>query len=112
MTDCIFCKIIAKEIPASIVYEDDKVLAFNDINPQAPTHILIIPRQHIATLLNLKDHSILADIFKIVNKLARERGIDKSGFRTVINTGKEAGMAVNHLHIHLLGGRDLNWPPG
>ncbi|MDD5593905.1 MAG: histidine triad nucleotide-binding protein [Candidatus Margulisbacteria bacterium] len=112
MKDCLFCKIANKEIPASVVYEDDKVLAFNDIAPQAPTHILVIPKEHVATLADVKDYSVLADIFKVVNQLAAERGIDKTGFRTVINTGRAAGMAVHHLHIHLLGGRDFSWPPG
>jgi len=112
MNDCLFCKIAKQEISSSVVYEDDKVFAFNDINPQAPTHILVIPKAHVATLADVKDYSALADIFKVVNQLAAERGLDKSGYRTVINTGKAAGMAVHHLHIHLLGGRDFNWSPG
>jgi histidine triad (HIT) family protein len=112
LSDCLFCKIANKEIPSSVVYEDDKVFAFNDIAPQAPTHILVIPKEHVATLADVKDYSVLADIFRVVNKLAVERGIDKTGFRTVINTGRAAGMAVHHLHIHLLGGRDFAWPPG
>jgi histidine triad (HIT) family protein len=112
MSDCLFCKIAKKEIPASVLYEDDKVLAFNDIAPQAPTHILVIPKAHVATLADVKDYSVLADIFRVVNQLAVARGIDKTGFRTVINTGQAAGMAVHHLHIHLLGGRDFSWPPG
>ncbi|OGB89990.1 histidine triad nucleotide-binding protein [candidate division WOR-1 bacterium RIFCSPHIGHO2_01_FULL_53_15] len=112
MTDCLFCKIAKKEIPSGVVYEDDKVFAFNDIAPQAPTHILVIPKEHAANLSEIKDYSALADIFRVVNKLAVDRGIDKTGFRTVINTGRAAGMAVHHLHIHLLGGRDFSWPPG
>ena len=112
MNDCLFCKIAAKQIPSSAVYEDDKVFAFNDIAPQAPTHILVIPKAHVATLADVKDYSVLADIFRVVNQLAAERGLDKSGYRTVINTGRAAGMAVHHLHIHLLGGRDFSWPPG
>lgn len=112
MSDCLFCKIAKKEIPGSAVYEDDKVFAFNDIAPQAPTHILVIPKIHVATLADVKDYTVLADIFRVVNKLAAERGLDKSGYRTVINTGRAAGMAVHHLHIHLLGGRDFAWPPG
>ncbi|MBN3033836.1 MAG: histidine triad nucleotide-binding protein [Candidatus Saganbacteria bacterium] len=112
MNDCLFCKIAAKQIPSSAVYEDDKVFAFNDIAPQAPTHILVIPKEHVATLADVKDYSVLADIFRVVNKLAAERGLDKTGYRTVINTGRAAGMAVHHLHIHLLGGRDFSWPPG
>lgn len=112
MSDCLFCKIANKEIPSNVVYEDEKVFAFNDIAPQAPTHILVIPKEHVATLADVKDYSVLADIFRVVNKLAAERKLDKSGYRTVINTGKAAGMAVHHLHIHLLGGRDFSWPPG
>ena len=112
MTDCLFCKLAKKEIPSSVVYEDDKVFAFNDIVPQALAHILVIPKVHVATLADVKDYSVLADIFRVVNRLAVERGLDQSGYRTVINTGRAAGMAVHHLHIHLLGGRDFSWPPG
>lgn len=112
MVDCIFCKIVAKQIPASIVYEDDKVLAFNDIAPQAPVHVLVIPKEHVASLAEVKDHSVLSDIFRVVNKIAIEKGVDQSGFRTVINNGRAAGQAVGHLHVHLLGGRDFSWPPG
>jgi histidine triad (HIT) family protein len=109
---CIFCQIVKKEIPASIVYEDDHVLAFNDIAPQAPVHILVIPKVHIDCLAAVRDHSIFAGLMEIVNKVATEKGIDKSGFRTVINNGRAAGMAVDHLHIHVLGGRGFSWPPG
>ena len=112
MDECIFCRIVKKEIPAGIVYEDDNVLAFNDIAPQAPTHMLVIPKKHVASLSELKDYSVLADIFRVVNKLASEKGIDRSGFRTVINNGRAAGMAVDHLHVHVLGGRAFHWPPG
>ncbi|MCU0640624.1 MAG: histidine triad nucleotide-binding protein [Candidatus Margulisbacteria bacterium] len=112
MMTCLFCRIIKKELPASIVYEDDKVLAFNDIAPQAPVHILVIPKEHVDSLSAVKDHSIFIDLMKVVNKVAVEQGIDKSGFRTVINNGRAAGMAVDHLHIHVLGGRGFNWPPG
>jgi len=109
---CLFCKIIKKEIPASIVYEDDKVLAFNDINPQAPVHVLVIPKEHAESLSAVKDYSIFPQLFEVVNKVAKEKGIAKSGFRVVINNGRAAGMAVDHLHIHLLGGRAFTWPPG
>ena len=109
---CIFCKIVKKEIPSSIVYEDDKVLAFNDVAPQAPVHVLIIPKAHVASLAEVQDHSLLCDIFQVVNRIAAEKGIAKTGFRTVINNGRAAGQAVDHLHIHLLGGRDFSWPPG
>ena len=109
---CIFCKIVKKEIPSSIVYEDEKILAFNDIAPQAPVHILVIPKEHVDSLSAVKDYSIFPALMKIVNQVAAEKGIDKSGFRTVINNGRAAGMAVDHLHVHVLGGRGFNWPPG
>ncbi len=110
--DCIFCKIIKKDIPASVVYEDDKMLAFNDIAPQAPVHILVIPKQHVDSVDQLADMSVVADLFSVMKKLAAEKGIDKSGYRIVVNHGHDAGQAVPHLHFHLLGGRRLNWPPG
>jgi len=109
---CIFCKIIRKEIPSSVVYEDDKVLAFNDIAPQAPVHILVIPKKHADTVAELDDMSVVKDLFSVMKKLAQEKGIDKSGYRIVVNHGKDAGQAVPHLHFHLLGGRPLAWPPG
>lgn len=112
MADCIFCRIVKKEIPAGIVYEDDKVLAFNDVAPQAPVHVLVIPKEHVASLSEIKDTAVLGDIFRVVNKIASEKGIAKTGFRTVINNGRAAGQAVGHLHVHLLGGRDFSWPPG
>jgi len=110
--DCIFCKIIKKEIPASIVFEDDKVLAFNDTNPQAPVHILVIPKQHVATVNDLDAMNVVRDLFAVMNRIAKEKGIDKTGYRIVVNHGKHAGQAVDHLHFHLLGGRKLTWPPG
>lgn len=109
---CLFCKIIASEIPASKVYEDTKVLAFNDIAPQAPVHILVIPRKHVDTVDDLTEMSIISDLFAVIKRLAAELGIDKSGYRIVVNHGKDAGQAVPHLHFHLLGGRKLSWPPG
>lgn len=113
MNDCVFCKIIAGEIPAKKVYEDDKVLVFEDIHPQAPTHVLIIPKQHIAGLAEARpeDAEILGYCQLIAAKLGRERGIEE-GYRTVYNVGPNSGQSVFHLHLHLLGGRDLNWPPG
>ena len=110
--DCIFCKIIKKEIPSSVIYEDDKVLAFNDIDPKAPTHILVIPKQHVDTVDQLTDMSVVADLFAVMKKIAAEKGLDKSGYRIVVNHGRDAGQAVSHLHFHLLGGRKLSWPPG
>lgn len=114
MPDCIFCRVAKKEMKADIVYEDDAVLAFRDINPQAPTHILIIPRRHIPGVLDIKeeDASLIGHLYLIASKLAREEKIDKSGFRVVANCNRDAGQAVFHLHLHLLGGRRFNWPPG
>ena len=114
MTDCLFCKIIARRIPASIVYEDDRVLAFNDINPQAPTHVLIVPKRHIATLNDLTagDDGIVGELVRRAAAIAAERGIDAGGFRTVFNTNRDAGQTVFHIHLHLIGGRALGWPPG
>lgn len=112
MKECLFCRIVRREIPSGVVYEDDKIFAFNDIAPQAPVHILIIPKTHVAMLSEIKDYSVMPDIFKAVNKIAAEKGLDKNGFRVVINNGRAAGMAVDHLHVHLLGGRNFNWPPG
>ena len=115
MTDCLFCKIIRREIPASIVYEDDEVLAFNDINPQAPTHVLVVPKRHIATLNDAAVRRRSASSASIVRRaaaIAEERGISGGGFRTVFNTNRDAGQTVFHIHLHLLGGRSMAWPPG
>jgi len=112
--DCIFCKIINKEIPAKVAYEDDHVMAFYDINPQAPIHLLIVPKKHIASIMeiNEKNKGLLDEIVRVAQNLARENNLDKKGFRLVVNTGEEGGQTVNHLHFHLLGGRFLTWPPG
>ena len=114
MADCLFCKIISGQIPASIVYQDDRVLAFNDINPQAPTHVLIVPRRHIATLNELTpgDDQIVGELARRAAAIAAERGIDAGGYRTVFNTNRDAGQTVFHIHLHLLGGRAMTWPPG
>jgi histidine triad (HIT) family protein len=114
MTACLFCKIIAREIPASVVYEDAAVLAFNDINPQAPTHVLVIPKRHIATLNDLEpgDDQIVGELVRRAAAIAKERGISQDGFRTVFNTNRDAGQTVFHIHLHLLGGRPMQWPPG
>ncbi|MDD5258459.1 MAG: histidine triad nucleotide-binding protein [bacterium] len=114
MTECLFCKIIEKKIPAKIAYEDDKVLAFHDISPKAPVHILIIPKKHISAVNELTDQDgeIIGYLHLIAKKLAKENKIDKSGFRLVINNGPDAGQAVGHIHLHVLGGRKLQWPPG
>lgn len=112
MSNCIFCKIIKKEISASLVYEDEDVLAFNDVNPQAPVHILVIPKKHAANITELADFPVIGKIYQIIRRLAAEKGIDQAGFRVVLNHGRQAGQAVEHLHFHLLGGRDFSWPPG
>lgn len=112
--DCLFCKIIARQIPADIVYENEKVLAFNDISPQAPVHILVVPKKHIDRVSNLKepDKNIVSELIFTAKKLAEEKGITESGYRLVLNNNKDAGQAVFHIHLHLLGGRKLGWPPG
>ena len=114
MPECLFCRIINREIPASIVYEDERVLAFNDIDPQAPTHVLVVPKVHIATLNDLQpdDDAVVGEVVRRAAAIARERGIDASGFRTVFNTNKDALQSVFHIHLHLIGGRRLAWPPG
>ena len=114
MNDCLFCKISEGSIPSEKVYESDTLFAINDINPQAPTHILIIPRIHQDTLLDVeeKDHALMGSVISVANQLAKEKGIDKSGFRLVVNCGAGAGQSVFHIHFHLLGGRAMNWPPG
>ena len=113
MSDCIFCKIANKEINSNLVYEDESVVAFRDLNPQAPQHILIVPKKHVANITELDDKELAAHIFtEVVPKIAKEVGVAESGFRLVINTGDEGGQTVNHLHIHLIGGRKMTWPPG
>jgi len=102
------------EIPASIVYEDERVLAFSDINPQAPTHILVIPKRHIASLneIGVEDDQLLGELVRRAAAIAKERGLAAGGFRTVFNTNRDAGQTVPHIHLHLLGGRSMTWPPG
>ncbi len=113
MSDCIFCKIANKEINSNLIYEDESVVAFRDLNPQAPQHILIVPKKHVANITELDDKEIAAHIFtEVVPKIAKEVGVAESGFRLVINTGEEGGQTVNHLHVHLIGGRKMTWPPG
>jgi histidine triad (HIT) family protein len=114
MADCLFCKIINREIPASIVYDDDRVLAFNDINPQAPTHVLVVPKQHIESLnaLETGDDAMVGELVRRAAAIAKERGISAGGYRTVFNTNRDAGQTVFHIHLHLIGGRSMAWPPG
>lgn len=111
---CLFCRIVRRDIPAAIVYESDDVLAFQDIAPKAPVHLLVIPKRHIDGLQGLApaDASVIASLFACVNRLAGESGIAVKGYRTVINAGSDGGQTVFHLHVHLLGGRQMTWPPG
>jgi len=114
MNDCLFCGIVDGKVTANVVYQDESVLAFKDIRPVAPTHLLIIPRKHIASVLELTppDDALIGHVFRVASRLAREQGIDTSGFRVVVNTGRDAGQSVFHLHYHVLGGRPMHWPPG
>lgn len=111
---CIFCRIVAGAIPAKIAYEDDHVLAFHDVDPRAPVHVLLIPRTHIASVNELNDHNaaVPGQLFAAAAKLARELRVADSGYRLVMNTGRDGGQSVDHIHLHLLGGRPLKWPPG
>ena len=113
-SDCIFCKIANGEIPSRKVYEDDSVFAFEDINPQAPVHILVIPRRHMRTLNDLSetDDLLVGRMMRTASRIARDRGVAQSGFRVVANCNAHAGQSVWHVHLHLLGGRNLSWPPG
>lgn len=113
MENCIFCKIAAGEIPSTKVYEDDEVMAFNDLNPQAPVHVLIIPKKHYTSILDIEaDGTPMGHICKVAKQLAKELGVDEKGFRLVINTGDDGGQTVKHLHMHLTGGRFFGWPAG
>ncbi len=112
--DCLFCKIISGQIPAKIVYRDDLVVAFEDINPQAPHHLLIVPQKHIATLNDVhdEDRELIGSMVTTASQLAKQRGLADDGYRVLINTNPGAGQTVFHIHLHLLGGRQLTWPPG
>ncbi|MDD5622229.1 MAG: histidine triad nucleotide-binding protein [Actinomycetota bacterium] len=114
MEDCLFCKIINKEIKSDIVFENDSVLIFKDISPQAPVHLLAVPKEHIDSILEVEklDSGLLKELIDAVSRIALENELDKDGFRIVINTGIGAGQSVNHLHFHILGKRKLSWPPG
>ena len=114
MSDCIFCKVVTGEIPSEIVHEGDQVIAFRDINPQAPTHVQVIPRMHVAHIADFdaqRDASWLTELFEVAARVARDEGLDK-GYRLVINNGALAGQSVAHVHLHIIGGRRLGWPPG
>ena len=114
MTDCIFCKIAAGNIPANIVYQNDQVVAFRDLNPQAPTHILVIPKKHIATTndITTDDAALIGQMYLAARHIAKDEGIADSGYRTVMNCNRGAGQTVFHIHLHVLGGRQMSWPPG
>ena len=114
MNDCLFCGIVDGKIKANLVYQDDAVVAFKDIAPKAPVHILIIPRKHLVGVSEIAeaDRALIGQIFQVAARLAREQGIAESGFRVVANSGADAGQSVFHLHYHLLGGRQMSWPPG
>jgi len=111
---CLFCKIIAGDIPASKVYEDDDLVAFNDINPQAPMHVLVVPRRHVATLneMSAADDELVGAMVRRAAAIAKDRGFDSGGYRTVFNCNADAGQSVFHIHLHVLGGRHMAWPPG
>ena len=114
MSDCLFCGIVDGKVRANLVYQDDAVVAFKDIAPKAPVHILIIPRKHVAGVADIaeSDRALIGAIFQVAAKLAGEHGIAESGYRVVVNSGADAGQSVFHIHYHLLGGRQLGWPPG
>jgi len=114
VSDCLFCRIAAGEIPATLVHQDEDVLAFGDIDPQAPTHILIIPRRHIGAMTEVtsSDETLLGHILGTATRVAADAGLDPDGYRLVINCGRNGGQAVDHLHLHLMGGRKMTWPPG
>ena len=109
---CVFCKIAAGEVPATVVKRGDGMLAFKDLNPQAPTHVLVIPTHHVGTLTETKDAALLGNLLGFARDLARELGIAERGYRVVVNTNPDGGQTVFHLHLHLLGGRPMTWPPG
>lgn len=114
MSECIFCKIAQKKIPAKIIHEDDTLVAFDDINPQAPTHVLVVPRKHVASIAELteSDAGLMGHLLLAGNTVAKLKGIAEGGYRFVINTGRFGGQTVFHLHLHVLGGRPMHWPPG
>jgi histidine triad (HIT) family protein len=111
---CLFCQIVEKKVPAKVAYEDDQVMAFHDIRPQAPVHVLVIPKKHITSLMDMTagDDALVGGVVRRARELAREMGLGERGFRLVFNAGDDAGYSVYHIHLHLLGGRALSWPPG
>ncbi|MEA2621677.1 MAG: histidine triad family protein [Chloroflexota bacterium] len=113
-TDCLFCRIVAGEVPARFVHQDEQIVAFHDVNPRAPTHVLLLPRQHISSAADLTeaDASMLGRLFDVGARIAREAGIADDGYRIVTNVGRDGGQTIDHLHFHLMGGRPFTWPPG
>lgn len=114
MNDCIFCQIADKNLPAQILFENERVLAFRDIRPQTPTHVLVIPRKHIPTINDLSpaDNSLVGELVQVAQSIAKTEGIDQTGYRLVLNCNQHGGQEVYHIHLHLLGGRPMRWPPG
>lgn len=114
MENCLFCRIVRKDIPSRVVYEDEDLMAFDDIRPQAPVHILLIPKEHFASLAEADEdkQAVLGRLLLAAKALAREKGLDRTGYRVVLNTGPDSGQEVHHVHFHLLGGRKMSWPPG
>jgi histidine triad (HIT) family protein len=110
--DCLFCRIIRQEIPAKLVFENEHCVAFRDINPQAPTHVLVVPREHVASLNEAHDPAMVGHLSLAAAEIAKREGIADAGYRTVVNTNRAAGQTVFHIHLHLLGGREMAWPPG
>ena len=111
-SDCLFCKVAAGDIPATVVHENEQFIAFRDIDPQAPSHVLVIPREHVSSLNSADDPQRLGELLLFARDVAKTEGVDEAGFRTVINTNEAGGQAVYHLHVHVLGGRAMRWPPG
>jgi histidine triad (HIT) family protein len=114
MTDCLFCKIVSGDIPATKVFENDHAIGFRDLNPQAPTHVLVIPKKHISTINDIQegDKALIGEMFLAAQKIAAAEGLAEPGYRTVMNCNEEAGQTVFHIHLHVLGGRSMSWPPG
>ena len=112
--DCVFCRVVKREIPSKILYEDDLVLAFEDIAPQSPIHILVIPKKHYSTILHMNenDKELIGHIFMVIKKIAKQKGFDEKGFRVVMNCNSHGGQTVFHIHFHILAGRNMHWPPG
>lgn len=112
MSDCIFCKIVSGEIPSNRVYEDENCVAFNDTSPEAPEHVLVVPKQHVDSIAQVEDPILLGNVMNAARKVADQLGLTADGYRLVINTGENGGQTVKHLHVHILGGREMKWPPG